>query len=425
MLATATLQRLGTAVAGLVLVTTVAACGSSASPSPATPGASAPASSGPAASAQPSGSATSGSPTSSGGSTGSIGSAGSTTASPPAVDAAKAFLANMQRGDFTAEATITGEATVAATTLDVSGSYTVRGADSHTILKVASKTDETLTVSGVTYERRNGLWFVKPAATGASGGPGTAFQRALDVRDAGIVTRDGRQLHHLVSNGPALPPSAMGMTGVGTLTIDFFVEDDGTLRVMSMHVDGTPAGSTTPMTMTIDFAFSRIGGPVVVGQPPEVWTTFKSKRYGYSVAYPADWDLKQSARKSEPDAIYSADESGFFVYRYATGGTSLNAITSTYVRNTKRTETKVTFTANEPATIDGSKARSLEWNATFKKTRHWSLEEVVVRGKYVYFFQLDSLAPITNADRDRYASFLSTIDLPGAAPSAATASQVG
>jgi len=143
------------------------------------------------------------------------------------------------------------------------------------------------------------------------------------------------------------------------------------------------------------------------------------------VAYPADWDLKQSARKSEPDAIYSADESGFFVYRYATGGTSLNAITSTYVRNTKRTETKVTFTANEPATIDGSKARSLEWNATFKKTRHWSLEEVVVRGKYVYFFQLDSLALLTIADRDRYASFLSTIDLPGAAPTAATASQVG
>jgi len=179
------------------------------------------------------------------------------------------------------------------------------------------------------------------------------------------------------------------------------------------------------MTMTIEFAFSRIGGPVVVGQPPEVWTTFTSKRYGYSVAYPADWDLKQSAKKAEPDAIYSADESAFFVYRYATGGTSLNAITSTYVRNTKRTEKKVAFTSNDPATIDGSKARRLEWNATFKGTRHWSLEAVVVRGKFVYFFQLDSLAPVTNADRDRYESFLSTIDLPGAAPSATTSSQVG
>ena len=425
MFATATLQRLGTAVAGLVLVTTVAACGSSASPNAGTPGASTPAASQPVASAQPSASsATSSAPTTSG-STGEIGSGGSATASPPAVDAAKAFLSSMQRGDFTAEATITGQATVAATTLDVSGSFTVRGADSHTILKVASKTDETLTVSGVTYERRNGLWFVKPAATGASSGPGSAFHRVLDVRDAGIVTRDGRPLHHLVSNGPALPLSAMGMAGEGTLTIDFDVEDDGTLRVMAMHVDGTPAGSTTPMTMTIEFAFSRIGGPVVVEQPPEVWTTFKSKRYGYSVAYPADWDLKQSARKAEPDAIYSADESGFFVYRYATGGSSLNAITSTYVRNTKRTETKVAFTSNAPASIDGSKARRLEWNATFKKTRHWSLEGVVVRGKYVYFFQLDSLAPITSADRNRYESFLSTIDLPGSAPSAATSTQIG
>jgi hypothetical protein len=331
----------------------------------------------------------------------------------------------MQRGDFQAEATITGQATVAATTLDISGSFTVRGADSHTILKVASKTDETLTVSGVTYERRNGLWFVKPAATGASSGLGSAFQRALDVRDAGIVTRDGRPLHHLVSNGPALPLSAMGMAGEGTLAIDFYVDDDGTLRVMAMDVDGTPAGSTTPMTMTIEFAFSRIGGPVVVGQPPHVWSTFKSKRFGYSVAYPADWDPEQSPKKSEPDAFYSADESGYFVYRYATGGTSLNAITSAYIRTTKRTGTKVAFTSNDPATVDGSKARRLEWNATFKGTRHWSLEAAVIRGKYVYFFQLDSLAPITNADRAGYESFLSTIDLPGAAPSAATSSQIG
>src|SRR6185295_13418409 len=149
----------------------VAACGSSASPNAGTPDASTPAASQPVASAQPSASsATSSAPTTSG-STGEIGSGGSATASPPAVDAAKAFLSSMQRGDFTAEATITGQATVAATTLDVSGSFTVRGADSHTILEVASKTDETLTVSGVTYERRNGLWFVKPAATGRQADP--------------------------------------------------------------------------------------------------------------------------------------------------------------------------------------------------------------------------------------------------------------
>jgi hypothetical protein len=422
MLATATLQRLGTVVAGLVLVTTVAACGSSASPSPGAPGGSPAAPSAPPASAQPSASgASSGAPTNSG----STGSGGSTTASPPAVDAAKAFLATMQRGDFQAEATITGQATVAATTLDISGSFTVRGADNHTVLKVATMTEETLTSNGTTYERRNGLWFVKPGTTGGSNGLASAFQRLLDVRDAGVVTRDGRPLHRIVSNGPPLPLSAMGMDGEGTLTIDFYVEDDGTLRVMAVHVDGTPAGSTTPMAMTIEFAFTKIGGPVVVGQPPAVWTTFTSKRYGYSVAYPADWDPKQSPKKSEPDAFYSADASGYFVYRYATEGNSLNALSSAYIRNTKRAGTKVAVTSNDPATVDGSKARRLEWNATFKGTRHWSLEAVVVRGKYVYFFQLDSLAPITNADRDGYESFLSTVDLPGAAPSAATSSPIG
>jgi hypothetical protein len=163
----------------------------------------------------------------------------------------------------------------------------------------------------------------------------------------------------------------------------------------------------------------------VVGQPPAVWTAFTSKRYGYSVAEPADWDPNQSSKKGEPDAFYSADESGFFVYRYTTEGNSLNALTSAYIRNTKRAGTKVAVTSNDPAAVDGSKARRLEWNATFKGTRHWSLEAVVVRGKYVYFFQFDSLAPITNADRDRYESFLSTVDLPGAAPSAATSSPIG
>jgi hypothetical protein len=168
MLATATLQRLGTVVAGFVLVTTVAACGSSAPPSPSAPGGSPAAPSAPIASAQPSATGTSsGAPTNSGSSGGS---GGSTTASPPAVEAAKAFLATMQRGDFQAEATITGEATVAATALDVSGSFTVRSADYHTVLKVATMTEETLTSNGVTYERRNGLWFVKPATTGGSTG---------------------------------------------------------------------------------------------------------------------------------------------------------------------------------------------------------------------------------------------------------------
>ena len=425
MLATATFQRLATVVAGLVLVTTVAACGSAPSPSPGAPAASSPAAPAPVSGEpSPSGSASS-APSSSAGSNGATGSGGgSAIMSPQPIDAAKAFLSTLQRGDFEAEATITGQATVAAKTLDISGTYTVRGADSHTIMKVATSTQETLTTNGVTYERRNGLWFVKPATSGGSSGIGSAFQRVLDVREAGIATRDGDELHHLVSNGPPLPMSAMGMDGQGTITIDFYVEDDGTLRDMVMRLDGTPAGSPGPMTMTMDFAFSKIGGPVVVGQPPQVWTTFSSKRYGYSVAYPADWDVEPSPSKSKPDSFWSADESGFFVYRYPTGGASLNSITSTYIRTTKRAGTKVALTSSDPAQVDGNKARRLEWAATFKGTRHWSLEAVVVRGKYVYFVQFDSLAPITNADRDRYESFLSTIDLPGAAPSAAATTPI-
>src|SRR5689334_9273169 len=102
MLPTATFQRLRTAVAGLALATTVAACGSSpGSPAAGSAAGSAPAAaSPPAASAQPSASA-SPSPASVGnGSTGLGGSVGSTTPSAAPVDASKAFLTRMQRGDF-------------------------------------------------------------------------------------------------------------------------------------------------------------------------------------------------------------------------------------------------------------------------------------------------------------------------------------
>ena len=46
-------------------------------------------------------------------------------------------------------------------------------------------------------------------------------------------------------------------------------------------------------------------------------------------------------------------------------------------------------------------------------TRGWFVEAVVVRGKYVYFFQYSSLEKTTKADRDLFEAFLKSVALPG------------
>ena len=320
-------------------------------------------------------------------------------------------------GGFAAEADITGELTIGGIAYPITGSYQVRGGDNHLVMNLpGAPTTETLAVGGVSYERRGGLWFERPASPGAaSGGLASAMRAVLDVRDAGVVARDGGSLHHLVPRTAApLPLSTLGIANAsddGSVSIEFFVEDDGTLRVMALGATWTPTGSTEPVSMSIEYAFGNIGGAISIERPDRTWATFSSKRFAYSLAYPSDWEPQTGRRKNDPDVLVTAGEAGVYVYRTPSEGYSLNALTSDYVAQIKRNGAKATIVSNRPAAIDGEKARRVEWTAVFDGRRSWGLDAVVVRGRFVYVFDYAMLTKPTAADRADFDAIVSTIDL--------------
>ena len=411
-------RRLATTCLALMLAVVLAACGSS-SPSP-----SASTLPGPAASATATAPSATPAP-----------SEAPTPSPTPKADVARPFLAILMSRTFTATAKISGELTVGSTTFPVTGTYDVRASDnrqSMTIGLPSPQTTESVTAGGVTYVKRAGLWFER-AAPAAGSAPSTdlasSLRSLLDLVDTGTVTKAGRTLHHLAPSGTAsIPLSAIGAsdpTGDGAVTIDFYVEDDGTPVVMTIAATWTqPSGKTAQRaSMTLDYTFSNVGGQVVIAAPLQVWTTFKSKRFGYSMSYPVDWEAGQSPTKTKPDSFVSAEGSGVFILRVARQGFSLNTITSAFIKEVKRAA-KASVTSNKAATIDGFKARRLEFTGVFDGSREYDSEIIVVRGKYVYFFEYSSLEKLTKSDRDLFDSFIKSVRLPSKAAATSATSQV-
>ena len=177
------------------------------------------------------------------------------------------------------------------------GTSQIDGQDNHQRVTIAipgaPERTETLTLDGVKYENRGGLWFQKPDAEPGSG-PGSDFssimKSVLDVADVGVVTKDGRSLHHLKpKKDTPIPISAIGMAdpgGDGTVTFDFYASDDGTPVVMVDEREPGPRSTDHlghRVRMTLDYTFSNVGGPVDIACPAQVWTTFTSKRFKYSI----------------------------------------------------------------------------------------------------------------------------------------------
>jgi hypothetical protein len=342
----------------------------------------------------------------------------------PSVDVAALFTKAM-RVPLTANASVEGEMTIGSATYPFEGESTIDGPDNHQTVTVsipgAPERTETMTLDGIKYVNRGGLWFEDPKALGSGSGSdlSSVLKSVLDVTDAGVVTKGGESLHHLKPRQDApIPISAIGMAdpgGDGTATFDFYARSDGTLAALAMNATWTAVNGSarTPVRMTLVYTFSNVGDPVVIERPAQVWTTFTSKRFKYSIALPSDWEAEQSKGRKKPDVLLSADVAGVYVYRFPTYDASLNSVTSAYVDDLKRSKTKAKVTSNKPATVDGSRARRLEWTNVYKGTRSWNIDAVVVRGTYVYFFEYSSLEKTTKADRDLFDAFLNSVTLPG------------
>ena len=226
----------------------------------------------------------------------------------------------------------------------------------------------------------------------------------LDVTDVGIETRQGQALHHLEPRDRAsIPMSAIGATtstGDGVVTVDFYVKDDGTPVVMAIEASWTQVNGAATMaaSMAVDYTFSNVGGRIAIAPPEEVWATFTSKRFGYSIAYPSDWEAHPSAGKTKPDELLGADSTGVYVNRYATKGATLNQVTAGYLAELKRTS-KAKVTSNTATSVDGLRARRVEWSATFDGTRVWEIDTLVVHGKQAYYIGYATLEKPTATDR--------------------------
>lgn len=401
-----------TIVIAISLGIALAACGS---PAVSPGGSSANAAPSARATASPAGSAASGTGSS-------AGAGGGSSSAYPSMSPANALSAfkKIMGSAFRGNASLTGEMTVGSATFPITGTSAFSGPDNHATMTIAitgaPRRSETLSVGGVSYIKQGGHWFQKPAPAAGSRAASSlsqVLQSALDVSDVGIEVRNGQALHHLKPRGnAAIPISAIGVNdpgGDGTMAFEFYVRDDGTPVVMAITAAWTDVNGSVrqPVTMHIDYTFSSVGGQIDIAPPLAVWATFTSKRFGYTVAYPSDWDTYPSRGKKKPDALESAELTGMYVYRYPTDGATLNSATSGYVIELKRTKAKVT--SNKPTKIAGLRARRLEWTQVYQGTREWNIEAIVVRGKYVYFFEYGSLAKTTDADRTLFNDLISSV----------------
>ena len=94
------------------------------------------------------------------------------------------------------------------------------------------------------------------------------------------------------------------------------------MQIEASWTQGT-GSSGQPASMPISYHFSDVGERLAITAPEQVWSTFASKRYGYSIAYPVDWEASQSPAKGKSDLFLSAEDTGVYGNRYATRGYSL------------------------------------------------------------------------------------------------------
>ena len=221
------------------------------------------------------------------------------------VDVVSAFVGKTANG-IRAQSSVSGTIDVGTVHGTIEGAYTF-GADGSyeyeltTRIGDARSTSSGIVVNGETYAKDGaGPWLLKPAGQpGSSSAPEGRWGDLGSLRDTGVVTRAGTQVHALrAPGGLEVPASALGISNPAMRNadgrIDFYALADGTPAGMTMTVtwqQGTAAAPTAGR-IVMDFDFVPGTGSATVAPPDEVWKTFSSKR-GYAIAYPADWQPRQ------------------------------------------------------------------------------------------------------------------------------------
>ena len=339
----------------------------------------------------------------------------------PPLDVVAAFRSKMgsQRGF---EARIEGTVKVGATALPVEGSLLVDGPDSHQTLTFKTggtpQTAETMTVDGTSYAKRGDVWFGTPTTLDAAKDTvNAAFGRAIaGLTDLGPTSTDGRTLHRLVPpSGTTVPMTSLATapqgSSDGAMRIEFFAEADGTPAIIALDATWTQkvGDADQPASMHLDMVLADGGTPVTIDAPSPVWTTGKSKRLGYTIAYPTEWDVEFARKTSGLDTYYGLEGEALTATRTTKCRCSLNALATELIRYERRQIKGFKAIGNATTRVGGLRARRIESRGTYPGGRSWDLTYLVVRGKYLFVFDYSSDAPLTANDRAAAEQMMRTV----------------
>jgi hypothetical protein len=277
-------------------------------------------------------------------------------------------------------------------------------------------TSEAINATGARYVKTAGQWFEAGAAA-----PESLMTALLSVdgqvTDTGVETVGGKDLHHLTIAPPATLPAALQLAGKGVTvvagTVDAWVEEDGTPVLMRLAAEWDQAAGkkTAHGSKSIDLTFAEVGGQVAVTPPARVWAWQKSKKYGYRIGYPADWQFEKAKGKFI-DTYWGYDGDLLGVERSKSYGASLNTITSYVTKNAKAINRKaVKVTSNKPGKLGSLKARIVGYNGKIGKKRYWFVLYLAVKGGKLYWVELRTDKKTDATDKALAAAFAATFRL--------------
>jgi hypothetical protein len=273
-----------------------------------------------------------------------------------------------------------------------------------------------ITASNLRYVTEDGLWFEDGLA---SDDTLAALIVGIEdgVTDVGLETRTGRDLHHLTISPPASAAAAIGVPDKGSsdvvVTIDAWVEEDGTPVYMTLGATWTQAsGSTTvDAQRTVELSFTDVGTAIAVDPPDEVWVKNTSKRYGYRVAYPEDWTFEKGSKKYS-DSYWGDDGDRVYIARTSASGLSLmtwsNAIQKYLPQYTGYKGVKII--SNKPAKLGTLPARKIEFTYKRGGDRYWVVYYFTVKNNKLYYVDYESTSKTKAEDRATAAGFAASFE---------------
>jgi hypothetical protein len=240
------------------------------------------------------------------------------TPSPTPVDVAMAFADALLDPGLTVEGVITGSITGAGQEGTISGSVGFAGRNSRQALEIsfagAQTATEVITADGDQYTRTgDGPWVHQPVGTGTT--LQALFDEILqDLEDDGVEQVDGESLRHLVPATPVdLSADAFGLTNPAITefsgSVDFYAKSDGTPAILRFALAWKQAD--TAIDMELQYVLDLDATPRIA-RPDDVWTSFDSDRFAYTIAYPELWvmeELDNGAESGTYDLFYALPSS--------------------------------------------------------------------------------------------------------------------